>query len=135
MFRIALNHKLKGLVMAFASYKHDCWVIDRQNDGWSHGVNFDEERRKDPKIKPFDYLSHEVCTVHIHVHVHVHVHVCSLCNNGGYYMYMIVHDQGLAKYGWGFSTIIYTFVSVLVDSCQTVLDLPFLSMLIAAKLY
>ena len=58
--RIVINHKLKGLVTAFASYKHDCWVLDRQNEGWSHGINFDEERHRDPKIKPFDKLSQEV---------------------------------------------------------------------------
>ena len=55
-----INHKLKGLVTAFASYKHDCWVLDRQNEGWSHGWSFDEEGRKDPNIKPFEKLSPEV---------------------------------------------------------------------------
>ena len=51
-------------MIAFAAYKHDCWVLDRQNEGWSHGVKYDEERRKHPNIKPFNMLSQEVIDMH-----------------------------------------------------------------------
>ena len=50
-------------VKSFASYKHDCWVFDCQSEGWSHGLQMDEERHKHPNIKPFRLLSQEVAFI------------------------------------------------------------------------
>lgn len=60
VFRVAVNHKLKIFARDCATYRHDCWVFERQSEGWSYGLQVNEDRRKHPNIRPFHMLPEEV---------------------------------------------------------------------------
>lgn len=56
--RVVLGSELVNFVEKFATHLHDCWIYEKQLDGWGYGL--EKGDLLDPNMKPFMFLSEQV---------------------------------------------------------------------------
>ena len=47
---------MESFVTKFATYLHDYWVQERQDEGWVYGPEYVVSKQTNPKIRPFHTL-------------------------------------------------------------------------------
>uniref|UniRef100_X1Z8I7 Ryanodine receptor n=1 Tax=Capitella teleta TaxID=283909 RepID=X1Z8I7_CAPTE len=60
-----LTDQLSRVCIEFAEHLHDSWAMEKVDGGWQYGHEYDEEKKTQPNLRPFQLLTDSVKKKHL----------------------------------------------------------------------